>query len=337
MSYRTINLSLKCKPFMTADYRESLTGFLLHLNNTTYLLSVHHHLPIENVYEKQTESPCNILVNSCWSEALIMDSQNIDTSQFTVFKKIQNSIKSFGDSDVFALIDGERNGINLSSVIYEPFDYLNFSPDTPYLIGKLKFPKESLAGNSGAPIFIREGNEDILIGVLSKHDLSTQSIYIIPIYVFIKSLEKRDNSTIYGIDCTNATKIGAYNITEDIELGKTIYHPTLKVSIPLSTYFLLEGDENSTFTINYNICRKGKNVNIINNVNTISINHNLIVSHEESLLISDQGRFKINLRLLSLFKRIINPDMQKKIFTKLQNNLTITKSNDFWMDLKMKA
>jgi len=337
MSYRTINLSLKCKTFMTVDYQESLTGFLLQHNNTIYLLSVHHHLPIQNVYEKQTESTCNIIVNSCWSEALIMDSYNIDTSQFTVFKKIQNSIKSFGDSEVYALVDGERCGINISGIIYEPFDYLNFSPKTPYIIGKLKFPKASLAGNSGCPVFIREGNEDILIGVLSKHDLSTQSIQIIPIYVFIKSLEKRDNSTIYGIDSTNATKIGAYNITEDIELGKIIYHPTLKVSIPLSTFFLLEGDETSTFTVNYNICKKGKNVNIINNVNTISINHNLIVSHEESLLISDQGRFKINLRLLSLFKRIINPEMQKKIFTKIQNNLTTTKSNDFWMDLKIKA
>jgi hypothetical protein len=71
-------------------------------------------------------------------------------------------------------------------------------------------------------------------------------------------------------------------------------------------------------------------------VNTISINHNLIVSHEESLLFSEQGRFKINLRLLSLFKRICIPEMQKKIFTKIQTNLTTTKSNDFWMDLKSK-
>ena len=337
MSYRTISLSIKCQAFMNKDYRENLTGFLLQYNNTIYLISVHHHLPIANVYENQTESACNILINSCWSEALIMDSHNIDTTQFTVFKKIQNSIKSFGDSEIFALIDGERNGIEISRTTYEPFDYLNFSPETPYLIGKLRFPKASLAGNSGAPVFIREGNEDILIGVISKYDLNSHCVYIIPIYVFIKAFDKKDNSTIYGVDCTNATKIGAYNVTEDLELGKTIYHPTLKVSIPLSTYFLIEGDENSTFTINYNVCNKGKNINIINNVNTISINHNLIVSHENSLLISDQGRFKINLRLLSLFKRITNPDMQKKIFTKIQNNLTTTKSNDFWLDLKAKA
>ncbi len=336
MSYRTINLSLKCAQFMTSNYRESLTAFLLHHNNSTYLISLHHHLPIDTVYEKQTESPCNILVNSCWSEVLIMDSHNIDISQFTVFKKIQNSIKSFSDSEVFIIIDNERNRIDLTRTIYEPFDYLNFSPETPYLIGKLKFPRESLAGKSGSPVFIREGNEDILIGVLSKHDLSTQYLHIIPIYVYIKALEKKDNANIYGVDYTNATKIGPYNITEDLELGKTIYHPTLKVSIPLPTYFLLEGDENATFSINYSLCRNGKNVNIINNVNTISINHNLIVSHEESLLFSEQGRFKINLRLLSLFKRICVPEMQRKIFTKIQNNLTTTKSNDFWLDLKTK-
>ena len=337
MSYRTINLSLKCLQFMSTSHRESLTGFLLQHNSTIYLLSVHHHLPIENVYEIQTESPCNILVNSCWSEVLIMDSHNIDTSQFTVFKKILNSIKSFNGSEIFALIDGERNSINLISTIYEPFDYLNLSPEIPYLIGKLACPKESLAGNSGAPVFIREGNEDILIGVISKYDTESQSIHIIPIYIFIKSLDKRNNATIYGIDCTDAVKIGAYNITEDLELGKTIYHPTLKVNIPLSTYFLLEGDENTVFTINYNLCKSGKSANIINNVNTISINHNLIVSHEESLLISDKGRFKINLRLLSLFKRITNPEIQRKIFMKIQANVTSTNSNDFWMDLKIKT
>ena len=337
MSYRTINLSLKCLPFMSTNHRESLTGFLLHHNSTTYLLSVHHHLPIETVYEKQTESACNILVNSCWSEALIMDSHNIDTSQFTVFKKIQNSIKSFNEAEIFALIDGERNLINMVGTIYEPFDYLNSSPDIPYLVGKLNIPNASLAGNSGAPIFIREGNEDILIGVISKYDTINESVHIIPIYVFIRSLDKRNNSTIYGIDCTNATKIGAYNITEDVELKKTIYHPTLKVNIPLSTYFLLEGDDNATFIINYNLYRNGKNLNIINNVNTISINHNLIVSHEETLLVSDKSRFKINLRLLSLFKRITHPEMQKKIFMKIKANMISTHSNDFWMDLKIKA
>lgn len=335
MSYKIINLSLKCLPFMTTNYRESLTGFLLCHNNTTYLLSVHHNLPIEKIYEKQTESSCNILVNSCWNEVVIMDSKNIDTSQFTVFRKIQNRM-TFTESEVFTLLDGQRTLLEINKTIFEPFDNFNFSPDIPYIICKLKSPHESLAGNSGAPVFIREGNEDILIGVISKHNIENQTLYIIPIYMYIRSLEKKDNTTIYGLDFKDAVKIGAYNVIDDIELGKVIYHPTLKINVPLSTYFLLEGDNGAEFTINYNICKKGKNVNIINNVSTISINHNLIVSHEESILFTELGKFKINLRLISLFKRITKPDMQKKIFLKIQSNLVNTKSNDFWMDIKQK-
>ncbi len=342
MSYKTITLSIKCLPFMSSTHKETLTGFLLQQNSSIYLLSVHHYLPIEAVYEVQTESRCNILINSCWSEALIMDSHNIDTTQFLTFKKIQNSIKSFTDIDninneIFSVIDGERTSLKIIGTAFEPFDNLNYSPDIPYLIGRLNFPKTTLAGNSGSPVFIREGNEDILIGVLTKHNLENNTIYIIPIYVYIKCLEKRDNLTIYGLDCTNATKIGAYNISNDVELGKSIYHPTLKVNIPLSTYFLLEGDSEAIFTVSKTICKKGKNLNVTNDVTTISINHNLIVSHEESLLFTEQGRFKINLRLLSLFKRIINPEMQRKIFSRIQNNLETTKSNDFWMDLKAKS
>jgi hypothetical protein len=107
MTYRIINLSIKCSQFLSVTHSESITGFLLQYNSNIYLLSVHHHLPINEVYEKQTESPCNILVNSSWSEALIMDSHNIDTSQFLTFKKIQNSVKSL--SEAFVIINGERN------------------------------------------------------------------------------------------------------------------------------------------------------------------------------------------------------------------------------------
>lgn len=324
---------------MSSNHKENLTGFLLQYNSSIYLLSVHHHLPIDTLYEVQTQSPCNILVNSCWCEAVIMDSHNIDTTQFTVFRKIQNSIKSFVDTEIFSIIDGERTLLKIIGTSYDPFDNLNFSPEIPYLIGKLQIPKAKLAGNSGAPVFIREGNEDILIGVLTKHNIENGKIYIIPIYLYIKCLEKHDNSTIYGINnanIKNATKIGAYNIFNDIELGQAIYHPTLKVNVPLSTYFLIEGDINATFTISKTICRQGNNINIIDNVPTISINNNLIVSHEESILFTDNTKFKINLRLLSLFKRVINPEMQRKIFSKIHANIQTTKSNDFWLDLKVK-
>lgn len=336
MTYKTIDLILKCLPFMSTCHKENLTGFLLCYNNITYLLSVHHYLPIENILNDNNELSCNILVNSCWSEALIMDTYNIDTSQFTIFKKIQNNIKFFNDLKVFTIINGEIKPIDIINTIFEPFDYLNLSPEIPYLVGKLNTSEEILAGNSGSPVFIRKCNEDILIGVISKYNINTQSIYIIPIYVFIKSIEKNDNKTIYGLDCTNTVKIKSYNIVNDSIHGKTIFHPTLKINIPLSTYFLLEGDDHITFTVYNNFNKDGKKIITINNVRPISINNNLIVSHEDNLLSSNHGRFKINLRLLSLFKRVTNSEIQKILFMKIQNNINLTKSNDFWLDLKIK-
>jgi hypothetical protein len=336
MSHRTINLSIKCSPFMTTNHRNTLTGFLFHYNNVIYLLSVHHHLPIEHIYELNTESPCNILVNSCWCETVIMDTHNIDTHQFTVFRKFQNSIKSYGKSTIYTIIDGERNIIKDIETTYESFDCFNQSPELPYIIGKLELPKESIAGNSGSPVFISEGNEDILIGVITKYDINSKYIYIIPIYIFIKCFEKYDNSTIYGLeDYTNVTKIGAYYISDNHELEKIIYHPTLKVSVPISTYFLLEGDHNQSFKINYSLHKKekkNKNVVVVDNVNTISINHNLIVSHEESLLFNEQRQYKINLRLLRLLKKIGNNKILSNIFSHISNNIEITKSNDLWLN-----
>lgn len=339
MSYKLIKLTLKSSQFMTVNYQEELTGFLLQYNSVIYILSVHHNLPIETIYEKQYRSDCNVLINSCWSESIILDSKNIDTTQFTIFKKIQNRIQ-LNDANIFTIIDNERCEVDILGFDFQPFDGFNQSPETPYIIGKLKIQKETIAGNSGAPVFIRDGNDDILIGVIAKYQNSNNNIYIIPIYVFIKNFEKKDNINIYGIDCINCSninKIGSYNVTEDLEHGKVIYHPTLKINIPISTYFLLEGDLDVVFSVNYSVFSEGKNTNIINNVSAISINNNLIVSHEESLLFKQSGRFKVNLRLLSLLKRITNVEMQKRIFTKVQNNLNSTKSNDFWLDLKSKA
>lgn len=321
---------------MTINYREELTGFLLQHNTNVYILSVHHNLPIETMHAKSSGCICDVIIDSCWSESLILSSQNIDITQFAIFKKIQNRIAP-GDTNIFTIIDNERSELNIIGCDFQPFDGFNQSPETPYIIGQLKVPKETIAGNSGAPVFIRDGTDDILIGVISKYQNSNNNIYIIPIYVFIKNLEKKDNANVYGIELNNINKIGSYHVTDDLEHGKIIYHPTLKINVPITTYFLLEGDIDTVFSVNYDVFLKGKNKNVINNVTTISINNNLIVSHEQELLLKESGKFKVNLRLLSLLKRITNIEMQKRIFTKVQANLNNTKSNDFWLDLKLKG
>jgi hypothetical protein len=107
---------------------------------------------------------------------------------------------------------------------------------------------------------------------------------------------------------------------------KMIYHPTFKINIPLNTYFMIEGDIDKIFSIT--------NLQETNNVSTISINDNLIVSHESSILISDSRKYKINMRLLCLFKRILNRNTLQKILTKIENNILQTNSNDHWIDIK---
>ena len=362
MNPKTIKLTLKPQPFISNEYKEELTGFLLQYNNSIYGITVHHNLPIETLYNSETKNSLDIIINSCWSEALIFKTNNINTSQYNIFKKIQNRIPN-ADNDIFTIINNERAQVKFVEMNFEPFDGFNSSPKTPYILVQLFNEYEKIAGNSGAPVYMRDNGEDILIGVLSKYRPCDNMVYVIPIYLFIKNIEKKDNNNIYGIDINmNISKIGSFNVNNNINHGKCIYNPSLKINIPLSTYFLIEGDESSTFTINYSDTQNKKssnnisstnskntnskntnstnsvnNVTSVNNVNTIIINSNLIVSHESSLLFQSNGNIKANLRFLSLLKRITNIEMQKRIFSKIEKNVITTKNNDFWLSIKPKS
>jgi hypothetical protein len=341
MTCKTIQLILKTQCFIPDEdkYHENLTGFLLQYNDSIYGITVHHNLPIDTLYNS-TKNPLDIIVNSCWSEALIFKTNYIDITQYDIFKKIQNKIPNIHKT-IYTIINNKRVIVKFIETKFEPFDGFNNSPNTPYMLFQLKdkssnFSYETVAGNSGAPVYINENNVDILIGVLTKYRPDNNIIYVIPIYLFIKSIEKKDNNNIYGIDYKmNINKIGQFNVSNN-NYGKIIYHPLLKISIPLSTYFLIEGDNDTLFTISYSDTSNLKNKNIVNNVNTIILNSSLIVSHESCLLIHSTGQIKVNLRLLSLLKRITNIEIQKIIFSKIQKNILLTKNNDFWLNLKLK-
>ncbi len=346
MACKTFQLIIKPQQFIPNEYQEELTGFLLQYNGSIYGLTVHHNLPIETIYNSETKIPLDILVNSCWSEALIFKTDNIDISQYSIFKKIQNKIpntllSSYAKHDcntdniIYTIINNEKTIVKFIETKFQSFDGFNYSPDTPYIIVQLTNTYKTIAGNSGSPVYISEDGKDILIGVLTKYRPDNNTAYIIPIYLFIKNIEKKDNNNIYGIDLKmNINKIGSFNVSNNAEYGKIIYHHLLKINIPLSTYFLIEGDENALFTIRYS--NAVSQLNITNNVNTIMLNSSLIVSHEYSLLFRSNGQIKVNLRLLSLLKRITNIEIQKIIFSKISKNYTHTNNNDFWLDLKIK-
>ena len=329
MTCNTIQLIIKPQQFIPNEYQEELTGFLLQYNDSIYGITVHHNLPIETLYNPETKIPLDILVNSCWSEALIFKTDNIDISQYSIFKKIQNKIPN-KDNIIYTIINNEKTIVKFIETKFQSFDGFNYSPDTPYILVQLTNTYKTIAGSSGAPVYISEDGKDILIGVLTKYRPDNNTAYIIPIYLFIKNIEKKDNNNIYGIDLKmNIKKIGSFNVSNNF-----IYHHLLKINIPLSTYFLIEGDENALFTIRYSNLQQPK-LNITNNVNTINLNSNLIVSHEYSLLFHSNGQTKVNLRLLSLLKRITNIEIQKRIFEKLGKNYSQTNNNDFWLNLTL--
>jgi hypothetical protein len=338
MTCKTIELILKTQQFIPDEngYHENLTGFLLQYNGSIYGITVHHNLPIDTLYNS-TKNSLDIIVNSCWSEALIFKTNYIDITQYDIFKKIQNKIPNIHKT-IYTIINNKKVIVKFIKTKFESFDGFNNSPNTPYMLFQLtdkssNFTYETVAGNSGAPVYIKEKNDDILIGVLTKYRPDNNIIYVIPIYLFIKNIEKKDNNNIYGIDYKmNINKIGTFNVSNN-NYGKIIYHPLLKISIPLSTYFLIEGDEDTLFTISYSDTANQKKTN---NANTIILNSSLIVSHESCLLFHSTGQIKINLRLLSLLKRITNIEIQKIIFSKIQKNILSTKNNDFWLNLKLK-
>jgi hypothetical protein len=338
MTCKTFQLTLKPQQFIPNEYQEELTGFLLQYNDSIYGITVHHNLPIETLYNSETKIGLDIIVNSCWSEALIFKTDYIDIMQYDIFKKIQNKIPNIHNT-IYTIINNEKVIVKYIETKFEPFDGFNTSPNTPYMLCQLNdaLKEQTIAGNSGAPVYISENGENILIGVLTKHRPDNNIIYVIPIYLFIKNIEKKDNNNIYGIDYKiNINKIGSFNVCNSTNYGKIIYHHLLKINIPVSTYFLIEGDKKALFTINYSDVIKQKKINIVNNINTIILNSILIVSHENSLLFQPNGQIKANLRLLSLLKRITNIEFQKKIFSKIQNNVVSTHNNDFWLNLKNK-
>jgi hypothetical protein len=165
----------------------------------------------------------------------------------------------------------------------------------------------AFAGLSGSPVYINEK----VIGILSKINLVDNIIYIIPIYLAIKTLEKYDNDNVYWMNIKNIKKINAFNVKDN-----EIYHPTLKINIPLNTYFLLEGDNKQKIPIQYETMMTDKKQLDIGYIETTI--SNLINSPTDSRLMTRScgtyQEYKVNTRLLSLLHKFCP---NKKLITQL--------------------
>ena len=243
-----IKLKLITQPFIKKTIIFSLHGFLLNYNNKNYLVSVHHNLPINNVCTQDDEI-LRIKINSCWSEILIIEPTKQILSDYMIYKSIQNKIPKLDDVEKSLIIKTDFKDIEgvFIGIEFIPWDNIDISSKTPYIKMYISEDEnEPQSGMSGSPVFFN----DKIVGVFSKYNKEERIAYIIPIYIIIKNILRKDNLNIYTfdkihtLDISNIIKINSFLVKNEL-----IYHPTFKMDILLESFMLIECDLSNSYMI----------------------------------------------------------------------------------------
>lgn len=283
-----LTLTLKSKQFDQQEVESIVTGFILNYNGQNHVITIHNFLPIDQVYD-ELDNELNIKINSSWNEGLILSTESMDISKYTIFSKLHNNLPKLNSR--LSLKIGE-NSIELETEGYELIPFDNLQIDVPTLLIRTKIISDYSkdAGYSGSPVFLK----DKIVGVFSKIRTDSNIAYIIPIYIITKNLEKEDNSNIYTVKEKYIKKIGSWIVNKDNE----VYHPTLKYNIPIATFFLLEGDLNFKTIIYFG--KKNKSVDLIQTI----VKKDLISDSDNSIVSRNECEYKLNVRLLRHLKDI---------------------------------
>jgi hypothetical protein len=317
MEKSLLDLKMTLQSFNSHIFETTMSGFILNYNGKNHIISVHHYLPVENVIDINTSTRLNIVTNCCWNEILILDTTSIDLSTYKINNAIYNRIPKHTDL-MYIKTNYFRYNLRFKDHVFIPFDNIQSDVVIPMIQATILdvdcIKCDTFAGLSGSPIYIN----DKVIGILSKINLADNIIYVLPIYLAIKTLEKHDNDHVYWMNIKNIKKINAFNVKDN-----NIYHPTLKINIPLNTYFLLEGDNKQKISIQYKIMLTDKNQLEIGDIETTI--SNLIDSPTDGHLImrscDTYQEYKVNTRLLSLLHKFCP---NKKLIIQL---LIATKKN----------
>lgn len=284
----TITLKFYTTKINNIDVENTVTGFVLNYNGKNQIITIHHFLPINKVYERETNNELDIEINSSWNEGLILKTDNVDLSKYKIFSKVHNNIPKL-NSRLSMKTDGNR--IELEFIGYDMFPFNNIQLDVQMIFIKARIITniDNFAGYCGSPVFIKNK----IIGIFSKIRTDSNIAYIIPIYIITKNLEKEDNSNIYTMNVKNIQKIGSWIVNKDNE----VYHPTLKLNIPIATYFLIEGDLNFKSIIYF-----GKKKTSIDLVQTVT-KKDQVSDSDVNIVTRNVSEYKVNLRLLSFLKK----------------------------------
>jgi len=319
-----MNFQIQIEKFKI-DYKSDLNiqGFIIEYKNTKYIITLHQNLPINNnILLNDINYNFNILINSGWSELLILEYPNdIENYRHTIYNKIQNKLPKKEDKLYLDYKNLNNYKLNINSIDFISINFIDTIIKLPFIIVSITnilesdLYKDTLIINEliGLPVLFNNN----IIGIITR--VINQNIFVLPIYIVIKNLIKQDNNNIYILNnIENIKKIGNNIINEDT----TIYHTKLKYKIPLNTYFLLEGDINKEIKVKlksniYEIVKYEKyNLKLSNEINIINI----------------KNIFKLTSRLMSLIR-----------FLSIDKNTLITlvkylENNDIsiWIKLEIK-
>jgi hypothetical protein len=316
MEKDTLTLKIKTQKLNDQELENTVTGFILNHNNKNHIITVHHFLPISSVYDMETNNELTIQINSSWNEALILETDNVEVSKYKIFSKVHYNIPK-PECTLFIQAFGKRHELKIIGYDMIPFDNIQQDILIPLIRAKFLLGSglENFAGFSGSPVFIKNK----IVGVFTKIRKDDNIAYIIPIYVITKNLDKLDNSNIYTTNVSNIKKIGSWVVNKDNE----IYHPTLKFNIPVSSYFLLEGDSNFKTIIFYG------NGNVTVDFLPSIVKTDLSSCCDNNIIKRNDSEYKINTRLLSFLKTY---EFDSKVLHSMVIALTKYRSN-FWLKI----
>jgi len=291
----TIDINCELQPIngIQLNFNIVLSGFNFYYKGITYIVTVHHGLPINNSFLK--EQKLTLIHNCIWNELLILSTESFSADninkkhKYKIPNKEELYIKN--KNNIITIMNKDPVFIQLHEIpTNPPTIYLNCD----IISGDVE---ESM---SGSPVFDKN---NYLVGILSKKNDLERSVYIIPIYILIKTLIKKNNNAIFDIDYNDEIK----KINGSPIKNCMILHKLLNISIPIPTYLMIEGDDDEEIKINKQIIVKYYN-----------INDELHISNASNLIFKN-NKYELSIRFLKLIKLYFS-DIVPKIFEYIQQN-----------------
>lgn len=294
----TVNITCELQSINDEKYEILLKGFVFVLNEEKFIVTTNHGLPIKSCYlTDNTENKLKIHIDSIWNELLILKSENCIENIKLIVKHQNKIIKS--NETLFIKNDVQQIRLTNANPHFLCVNSVPTNPKILYLKADILDENIVEKSFSGSPVFT-ENNK--IIGILSKKNINDNTVYIIPIYLLIKTLNKKNNNSFFALDYDLPIK--KFN-TSNVK-NNCILHKPFGIILDLNTYYLIEGDENVYETIDGN------------DIMYTNITKYLYIDNNKDLVL-DKFNYKLTVRLYLLIRTIYS-DISSDVFEFLKSN-----------------